>query len=315
MSRSQSSHDASSTQHLLNRRQFLRAGSAALALPFLEALAPRLARGASQPPPKRMVCIMTNTGLLPENFWPKETGKTFEPSRYLAHLEQVRGRYSVMNGLSHPDNSGGHVVEKSFLTGARFPSSAVFKNSISVDQLAVESLGHHTRFPFLALGVNGQHDGLLSVSREGVFIPPELSPAKVYQRLFTPDTAAESEQRMREIGQRVSTPESVQDSERMENGGTRIEDGRRAVAADASRWGSEGGPLGPLSGSETQVDPTTWRSYTVRLQDARTGWDRFDITLLRPQGWLAEHSRRVAGRSEVWVDFEELHAKGWAEVI
>lgn len=117
------------------------------------------------------------------------------------------------------------------------------------------------------------------------------------------------------IGQRVSTPESVQDSERMENVGTRIEDGLRAVAADASRWGSEGGPLSPLTGSETQVDPTTWRSYTVRLQDARTGWDRFDITLLRPQGWMAEHSRHVAGRSEVWVDFEELHAKGWAEVI
>ena len=218
MSRSQSSHDASSTQHLLNRRQFLRAGSAALALPFLEALAPRLARGASAPPPKRMVCIMTNTGLLPENFWPKETGKAFEPSRYLAHLEQVRGRYSVMNGLSHPDNSGGHVVEKSFLTGARFPSSAVFKNSISVDQLAAESLGHHTRFPFLALGVNGQHDGLLSVSRDGVFIPPELSPARVYQRLFTPDTAAESEQRMREIGQRVSTLDFVNEkAQRLSN--------------------------------------------------------------------------------------------------
>ena len=179
-----------------------------LALPFLEALAPRSARGAAAPPPKRMVCIMTNTGLLPENFWPKETGKAFEPSRYLAHLEPVRGRYSVMNGLSHPDNSGGHVVEKSFLTGARFSSSAVFKNSISIDQLAAESLGHHTRFPFLALGVNGQHDGLLSVSRDGVFIPPELSPAKVYQRLFTPDTAEESEQRMREIGQRVSTLEA-----------------------------------------------------------------------------------------------------------
>jgi hypothetical protein len=165
-----------------------------------------------------MVCIMTNTGLLPENFWPKETGKTFEPSRYLAHLEQVRGRYSVMNGLSHPDNSGGHVVEKSFLTGARFPSSAVFKNSISVDQLAAESLGHHTRFPFLALGVNGQHDGLLSVSRDGVFIPPELSPARVYQRLFTPDTAAESEQRMREIGQRVSTLDFVNEkAQRLSN--------------------------------------------------------------------------------------------------
>ena len=209
MSRPHPSHDASSSQHTLNRRQFLRSGSAVLALPFLEALAPRLARGAAATPPKRMVCIMTNTGLLPDNFWPKQTGKAFEPSRYLAHLEPVRGRYSVMNGLSHPDNSGGHVVEKSFLTGARFPSSAVFKNSISVDQLAAESLGHHTRFPFLALGVNGQHDGLLSVSRDGVFIPPELSPAKVYQRLFTPDTAEESEQRMREIGQRVSTLDFV----------------------------------------------------------------------------------------------------------
>ena len=210
MSSLHSSQDTASTQHTLKRRQFLRAGSAVLALPFLEALAPRIARGASAPtPPKRMVCIMTNTGLLPLNFWPKQTGKAFEPSRYLSHLEPVRGRYSVMNGLSHPDNSGGHVVEKSFLTGARFPSSAVFKNSISIDQLAAESLGHHTRFPYLALGVNGQHDGLLSVSRDGVFIPPELSPAKVYQRLFTPDTAAESEQRMREIGQRVSTLDFV----------------------------------------------------------------------------------------------------------
>jgi hypothetical protein len=209
MSRSHPSHDASSAHHLLNRRQFLRAGSAVLALPFLEALAPRIAHGVAAPPPKRMVCIMTNTGLLPENFWPKEMGRSYTPSRYLSHLEPVRGRYSVMNGLSHPDNSGGHVVEKSFLTGARFPSSAVFKNSISIDQLAAESLGHHTRFPFLALGVNGQHDGLLSVSRDGVFIPPELSPAKVYQRLFTPDTAAESEQRIREIGQRVSTLDFV----------------------------------------------------------------------------------------------------------
>jgi len=186
MKQSHPKHASFTSQQWLNRRQFLRSGSAVLALPFLEALAPRIARGATALPPKRMVCIMTNTGMIAENFFPAAAGKTFEPSRYLAHLEPVRGRYTVMNGLSHPDNSGGHVVEKSFLTGARFPLSAVFKNSISVDQLAVESLGHHTRFPFLALGVNGQHDGLLSVSRDGVFIPPDLSPAKVYQRLFTP---------------------------------------------------------------------------------------------------------------------------------
>lgn len=193
----------------LNRRQFLRNGSAILALPFLEALAPRGARGQSAPPPKRMLCIMTNTGLLADHFFPKQTGADYQPSRYLAHLENIRGRYSVLNGLSHPDNSGGHVVEKSFLTGARFPASATFKNSISLDQLAAESLGHLTRYPYLALGVNGQHDGLLSVSRDGVFIPPELSPAKVYRRLFTPDTEQESQQRMRDIHQRISTLDFV----------------------------------------------------------------------------------------------------------
>jgi hypothetical protein len=199
---------------LLGRRQFLRSGSAVLTLPFLEALAPRAARGEAAAPPKRMVCIMTNTGLLPENFFPKQAGKDYEPSRYLAHLEGIRGRYTVMNGLSHPDNSGGHVVEKTFLSGARFPASPIFKNSVSMDQVAAESLGHHTRFPFLALAVNGQHDGLLSVSRDGVFIPPDLSPAAVYRRLFTPDTAEESAKQLCDIGHRMSTLDFVNDKAR-----------------------------------------------------------------------------------------------------
>jgi hypothetical protein len=199
---------------VVGRRQFLRAGSAVLALPFLEALAPRAVRGQAMPPPKRMVCIMTNTGLLPDNFFPKETGRHYEPSRYLAHLEGIRGRYTVMNGLSHPDNSGGHCVEKTFLSGARFPNSPVFKNSISLDQVAAEAIGHQTRFPFLALAVNGQHDGLLSVSRDGVFIPPDLSPAHVYRRLFTPDTPEESAEQMRAIGHRISTLDFVTDKAR-----------------------------------------------------------------------------------------------------
>jgi uncharacterized protein (DUF1501 family) len=61
----------------LNRRTFLRAAGATLALPFLEALAPRRAfSGEPQEAPRRMVCIMTNTGLIPDNFFPKHTGPT-----------------------------------------------------------------------------------------------------------------------------------------------------------------------------------------------------------------------------------------------
>ena len=90
------------------------------------------------------------------------------------------------------------------------------------------------------------------------------------------------------IGQRVSTPESSHLAPRNE----------QSVMA-----------------SRTEVDPTTWRSYKVSLRDALAESLELEVTLLRPQGWMAEHSRRVAGRQEVWVDFEELNARGWAEVI
>jgi hypothetical protein len=189
----------------LNRRTFLRAAGATLALPFLEALAPRRAFSAElQESPRRMVCVMTNTGLIPDYFFPKDAGRDYELPRYLEHLAEHRAHFTVLGGVSHPDNSGGHMVEKSFLTGARFPSAPTFKNSISLDQVAAEAIGHHTRFPFLALGVNGKHDGLLSVTRDGIFIPPEFSPSRLYHRLFTADTPEEARERLRQIRSRTS---------------------------------------------------------------------------------------------------------------
>jgi hypothetical protein len=189
----------------LHRRAFLRAAGATLALPFLEALAPRRALSTEpQASPRRMVCVMTNTGLLPDAFFPKDAGRDYELPRYLAHLAEHRHQFTVIGGVSHPDNSGGHMVEKSFLTGARYPSSPTFKNSISLDQVAAEAIGHQTRFPFLALGVNGKHDGLLSVTRDGIFIPPEFSPSKLYHRLFTADSPDEARERLRQIRSRTS---------------------------------------------------------------------------------------------------------------
>jgi hypothetical protein len=44
-----------------------------------------------------MVCIMTNTGLLSENFFPRQTGSDYEPSRYLNPLGGLRGSESVFN--------------------------------------------------------------------------------------------------------------------------------------------------------------------------------------------------------------------------
>jgi hypothetical protein len=68
------------------------------------------------------------------------------------------------------------------------------------------------------LAVNGKHDGLLSVTRDGIFLPPELSPSKLYHRLFTEDTPDQSGHRLREIGNRTSILDSVsQSARRLEN--------------------------------------------------------------------------------------------------
>ena len=196
----------------ISRRTFLRAGGVTLALPFLEALAPRFARASSLvAPPRRMVCVMTNTGLIPDHFFPKQPGRDYEPSRYLKLLEEYRRHFTVLGGVSHPDNSGGHPSEKSFLTGARYPATVSFKNSISLDQFAAENIGHHTRFPYLALAVGEKHDGLLSVTRDGVFIPPEFSPAQLYRRLFIADTPEENQARLRELRNRTSILDFVND--------------------------------------------------------------------------------------------------------
>ena len=88
-----------------------------------------------------------------------------------------------------------------------------------------------------------------------------------------------------QIGQRVLTPEA------QARGG----DNETGRLGEAELVGAEAN----LRGSETAVDPATWRSYTVRLRDGVTGWDVFDITLLRPQGWIEAQSREVAGHAEV----------------
>ncbi len=53
----------------------------------------------------------------------------------------------------------------------------------------------------------------------------------------------------------------------------------------------------------------------MRIHDERTGWDVFEISLLRPAGWLAAHSRKMEGQNQVWVDFGADFARGWVEVL
>jgi hypothetical protein len=184
----------------LSRRTFLRAAGISLTLPWLEIQRPSTLRAeTSSETPRRMVCIMTNMGVIPEYFFPKEAGTGYESTRYLALLEKHRPQLTVFSGLSHPGVNGAHLTEKCFLSAAPNPGASQFRNSISVDQFAAEKLGRQTRFPSLVLMVGKRDLGLPSVTRDGVSIPPESDPAALYRKLFLQGSSEEVARRISEL--------------------------------------------------------------------------------------------------------------------
>lgn len=151
----------------LNRRRVLRGLGVAITLPVLDC---HRSSAATRTPtqPRRMLLISNNLGVLPKNFFPADAGTDYTPSLYLQELAEFRNQFTVFSGLSHPAVTGGHSTENCFLTAARDPTRSGFRNSISLDQFAVESLGQQTRFPTLNLGVNiDKANRSLSWSRDG----------------------------------------------------------------------------------------------------------------------------------------------------
>jgi hypothetical protein len=160
-----------------------------------------------------MVCICTSLGLHAPFLFPEETGPDYTLTPYLEILKDLRGDFTIFSGLSHPDQTGanGHTSEMTWMTSARFPGLGGFKNTVSLDQLAAESIGLETRFPYLVLGTGAPS---LSYTRGGVMIPAESRPSRVFARLFLDGTPAEVKQQVRKLREGESILDTVQDEAR-----------------------------------------------------------------------------------------------------
>ncbi len=194
----------------LPRRSFLRAAGVSLTLPFLDAMVPAFAadrRGANGSP-KRMVNIMTDLGMLSDNFFPRQVGINYKASKYLAIMDGLRDKYTVFSGLSHPEVDGAHAAEQCFLTGAPHPLRGGFRNTISLDQYAADHIGQQTRFPSLSLQI-GQGTNSLSWTADGVRIPPENRASQAFATLFLSGSAAEKQERMRQVREGQSLMDAV----------------------------------------------------------------------------------------------------------
>ncbi len=168
------------TQFPLSRRTFLRASGVAVGLPFLDAVQGRAAASETEMR-RRMIAINVGLGLHGPNIIPTSDGRDFELTPYLKAIGKHRDSFTVFSGVSHPEVGGGHLSGKSYLTAARHPNSAGFKNSISIDQFAAEQLGSETRYGSLSLTSSGPG---LSWSRAGVEVPAESRPSYVFKKLF-----------------------------------------------------------------------------------------------------------------------------------
>jgi hypothetical protein len=197
----------------LHRRTFLRASGIALALPWLDAMLPRVHAGKPERTPLRMIGIQTNQGILPQFFFPTAPGPSYELTPYLERLGTFRDRFTVFSGVSLPGVDGGHAADKCFLTGTPHPGQGGFRNTISLDQLAAETLGHATRFPSLVLAVTGENR-TLSYTRSGAAIPADQSPRKVFEKLFLQGKPAEIEERVERLRQGRSTLDFVGEESR-----------------------------------------------------------------------------------------------------
>lgn len=187
----------------LTRRTFIRAGAVSLALPMLDAMLPEKSNAGMKTDggiPSRMVLIHRPLGTYHPFLVPEKSGPDYAPTRYLKPLQAHRKNLTLISGISHKGYPNSHHTESAMFTGVSPEGLARaddIHNTISMDQLTSEKIGHLTRVPSLTL--NTANCASLSWNRKGVPVPWERSKANLFKKLFidgTPDEIAREIKRL-----------------------------------------------------------------------------------------------------------------------
>ena len=224
----------------VNRRAFLRGLGTFMALPALESLAPRgyaATKAATQSgPPLRMAFLYVPNGVSVDKWFPSGEGANFTLGESCKALEPHRKDISFITGLAHDkarnngDGAGDHArANAAFLTGVqpKKTAGADIQLGISVDQVAANKIGHHTKLSSLELSTDGQRSAgrcdsgyscayqfNLSWRNETTPNAPEMDPRLVFERLFGLGAAGTSPEAKRRRLMQKSLLDMVQDDAR-----------------------------------------------------------------------------------------------------
>jgi hypothetical protein len=222
-----------------SRRAFLKGIGACIAIPTMESLIPRNAAGMSTVnevlattatgAPLRTAFLSFPNGAIPESWWPKTAGASFELSPTLKPLENLKDSIQVLRGLTNHsadpgrDGGGDHARGNStLLTGVRIKKSSThIKAGISIDQLIANRIGHLSRFPSLELASDPTryHSGCdsgyscayqfnISWKSESTPTATENNPRLVFERLFG---AGNPQDRLKNLKSRRAQQNSILD--------------------------------------------------------------------------------------------------------
>ena len=140
----------------LPRRTFLHGMGAAVALPFLESMAPAMTPlpQSSAKPPLRFGGVYLPNGCVMDNWTPKTTEGSLEITPILKPLEAFRDQMTVVGNLSRAGgkNSSDHAVSSAgWLTGALAKQTEAqdIRVGIGIDQVLAKNIGQDTPFPSL----------------------------------------------------------------------------------------------------------------------------------------------------------------------
>ncbi len=190
------------------RRAVLRGAGVAMALPFLEAMRPRVA-SAQNAVPKRFVVFFSANGTIKDQWQPSGTETSFTMSPILKPIEAHQSDLLIMRGLNNEAaslyNPNAHDASMAtMLTADRLvlgPSGTGRAGHVldgtcagpSIDQEIARVIGGATKLPSLELGVQSTTTIIepmpLRMSYRGTpgnarSVPLEDDPRKVYERLF-----------------------------------------------------------------------------------------------------------------------------------
>jgi len=188
--------------HHMNRRDVLRGGGIALALPLLNSMSWATGLAGRKQLPKRMLVSYiaygvydprTPDGKAHEWSWfPRHDSGPIALNKASAPFDPVKESITYLRGLDHAGGYGlgGHSSGDVFSTGADMTGPEK-TNNISLDQLAAKINGHHTRYGSLVLGSEGGTGSYgmsktLSHTGPGQPIPALEKPQQIFNRLFRP---------------------------------------------------------------------------------------------------------------------------------